>query len=135
MQKGSGHGREQYRYTSNGEYRIKHCKKISLGCGYRLVFIQKDCCYVFLYVGSHDDCFQWIERNQGFKYEIDWAANSISLVQDSHNDADELPEDVLEEKTFVERYENKLMEQLDDGLLVRIFSGLQGKEQDKKTAG
>jgi len=41
MRNGNGTGREQFRYTRNGEYRIRHCKKISLGCGYRLVLIKK----------------------------------------------------------------------------------------------
>jgi hypothetical protein len=37
---------------------------------------------------------------------------------------------VLEEKIFVERYEKKLMEQLDDDLLARIFSGWHKNDQD-----
>jgi mRNA-degrading endonuclease YafQ of YafQ-DinJ toxin-antitoxin module len=122
--------REQFRYTRNGEYRIKHCKKISLGCGYRLVFTQKDGCYVFLYAGSHDDCFRWIERNKGLTYELDWAANSMSIVHTTDKDADELPEDVLEEKIFVERYEKKLMAQIDDELLASIFTGWRNSDQD-----
>jgi hypothetical protein len=122
--------REQFRYTRKGEYRIRHCKKISLGCGYRLVFIQKNGCYVFLYADSHDDFFRWLERNKGLTYEVDWAANSMIIVQDAHNDADELPEDVLEEKIFIERYEKKLLEQLDDDLLARIFPGWCKNYQD-----
>ena len=130
MQSSDRPERKQFRYTRKGEYRIKHCKKISLGCGYRLVFIQKDDCYLFLYAGSHDDCFRWIERNKGLTYEVDWAANSMSIVHNTYKDADELPEDVLEEKIFVERCENKLMEQLDDDLLARIFPGWRKNDQD-----
>jgi hypothetical protein len=37
--------------------------------------------------------------------------------------------DVLEEKRFVERYEQYLLMQLDDALLVKIFSGLCRSEQ------
>lgn len=122
--------REQFRYTRNGEYRIKHCKKISLGDGYRLVFIQKDGCYVFLYAGSHDDCFRWIERNKGLTYEVDRTANSMSIVHDAHNDADEMPEDMMEEKIFVERYEKKLLALLDDDLLAKIFPGWRKNDQD-----
>ena len=131
MQSGDRPERERFRYTRKGEYRIKHCRKISLGCGYRLVLIQKDNSYVFLFAGTHDDCFRWIERNKGLTYEVDWAANSISIVQDDHSDAGELPEDVLEEKIFVEQYEKKLMEQIDDDLLVRLFTGWYKKDQDE----
>ena len=115
--------REKFRYTRNGEYRIRSCRKIALGCGYRLVFIQKDSCYVILYAGTHDDCFRWIERNKGLSYEVDYTTHTISVVQDAGEGADVLPEDVLEAKKFVEQYEQKLMRQLDDDLLARIFSG------------
>ena len=127
---GDEHTRKKFSYTWNGEYRIKHCKKIDLVGAYRLVLIQKDNYFILLYAGSHDDCLRWIERNKGLTYEVDWAANAMSIVRDSHNDADELPEDVLEEKIFVERYEKKLLEQLDDELLARIFTGWCGNDQD-----
>jgi len=120
--------REKFRYTRNGEYRIRHCKKISLGCGYRLVFIQKDSCYVLLYAGTHDDCFRWIERNKGLSYEVDNTTLTISVVQDADEGADVLPEDLLEVQKFVEQHEQKLMGQLDDDLLARIFSGWCRKE-------
>ena len=54
----------------------------------------------------------------------------MSIVHNTYKDADELPEDVLEEKIFVERCENKLMEQLDDDLLARIFPGWRKNDQD-----
>jgi hypothetical protein len=123
VQSDNGADREKFRYTRNGEYRIRHCKKISLGCGYRLVFIQKDSCFIFLYAGSHDDCFRWIERNKGLSYEVDHSTHAISVVQDAGEDAAALPEDVREAREFVDRYEQELMRQLDDDLLARIFSG------------
>jgi len=121
--------REKFRYTRNGEYRIKHCKKISLGCGYRLVFLQKDDCCILLYAGSHDDCFRWIERNKGLSYEVNHTTREVRVMKDVAEDTDALPEDVLEEKQFVERYENNLMKQIDDNVLSRIFSGFCGSRQ------
>ena len=132
MRNGNGTGREQFRYTRNGEYRIRHCKKISLGYGYRLVLIQKDGCYIFLYAGSHDDCFRWIERNKGLSYGMDWASDSVDTVRETRERAaDDLPDDLLEEKTFTEQYEKKIMEQLDDNTLARIFSGLSHSARNK----
>ena len=125
--------RKKFSYTWNGEHRIEHCKKIDLVGGYRLVLIQKDHHFIFLYAGSHDDCFRWIERNKGLRYEVDQATYKISIVQGARNDAAEFPEDVMEEKKFVERYEKELLQQLDDDLLARIFSGLRGNEQGKSS--
>jgi hypothetical protein len=123
VQSEDGNEREKFRYTRNGEYRIKHCRKISLGCGYRLVFIQKDGCYVFLYAGSHDDCFRWIERNKGLYYELDHTTRAITVVQDIDKNGNALPEDVREAREFAVNYEEELMRRLDDDLLARIFSG------------
>jgi len=123
VQSEDGTEREKFRYTRNGEYRIRNCRKIALGCGYRLVFIQKDSCYVLLYAGTHDDCCRWIERNKGLSYEVDHMTHAISVVQDAAAESDVLPEDVLEAKKFVEQYEQKLMRQLNEDLLARIFSG------------
>lgn len=132
MRNGNGTGREQFRYTRNGEYRIRHCKKISLGCGYRLVLIQKGDGYIFLYAGSHDDCFRWIERNKRLTYKIDWASDSVKTIQETHDEAaDALPEDLLEERALAEQYEKKLMEQLDDNTLARIFSKLSDSVRNK----
>jgi hypothetical protein len=115
--------RGKFSFTWNGEYRIKNCKKIDLVGAYRLVLIQKDHNCVLLYIGSHDDCFRWIERNKGITYEVGHSTNKISVVQRAGEETDTLPEDVLEEKEFVERYEQELLKKLDDNQLATIFPG------------
>jgi len=126
---GDEHTRKKFSYTWNGEHRIEHCKKIDLVGAYRLVLIQKDQHFIFLYAGSHDDCFRWIERNKGLSYEVDDATHTSIIVPEAGKERD-TPGDVLEEKIFVERYEKKLMEQLDDDLLARIFPGWSKNDQD-----
>jgi len=54
------------RVTSHGETRIRHCIKYDLGDGYRLITIQNDKCVLLCFVGNHDDCDKWLERNKGF---------------------------------------------------------------------
>ena len=127
---GDEHTRKKFSYTWNGENRIKHCKKIDLVGAYRLVLIQKDHHFIFLYAGSHDDCFRWIERNKGLSYEVDDATHASIIAPEACKDRDNLPGDVMEEKIFVERYEKKLLEQLDDDLLTRIFPGWRKNDQD-----
>jgi hypothetical protein len=128
--RGGDHTRKKFSFTWNGEYRIKNCKKIDLVGAYRLVLIQKDSCFIFLYAGSHDDCFRWIERNKGLSYEVDQMTHAINVILDSGADGDVLPEDVLEEKRFVEQYEQRLMKQVDDDLITRVFSGWCRSDQD-----
>ena len=126
--------REQFRYTRNGEYRIRHCRKISLGCGYRLVLIQKDNCYVFLYAGSHDDCFRWIERNKGLTYEIRQSADIVKISHESPEQNNDLPPDVLEQRKFIEQHEEEFMRQLDENTLLKIFPGWYRGSADTKTS-
>jgi len=72
--------REKFSFTCNGEYRIKNCKKIDLIGAYRLVMINKDNRFILLYIGSHDECFRWIERNKGLSYEIDYSTEAITVI-------------------------------------------------------
>lgn len=56
---------EGLKVTNHGETRIKHCVKFDLGDGYRLITVQNDKYVLFCYVGDHDDCDRWLERNKG----------------------------------------------------------------------
>lgn len=129
MQKENNCCREKFRLTRNGEYRIKNCIKIDLVGGYRLVCIQKDCYLVLLYVGSHDECFRWIERNKGLTYEVEHATHVVKISRDSIQRDDSLPEGILEERRCVEEYEKRLMSKLDDNILLKIFPGWRKESQ------
>ena len=66
--------REKYSFTRHGEARIRNCRKVDLGCGYRLVCLLKDGQLVLLYVGSHDECSRWLMRNRRMNYEFNEVA-------------------------------------------------------------
>ena len=120
---GENDSRKKFSYTWNGEYRIKNCKKIDLVGAYRLVIIQKDHHFIFLYAGSHDDCFRWIEGNKGLTYKIEHSANIVKLSRESPEQDDDLPPDVREQRKFIEEYEAEFMQQLDENTLLKIFPG------------
>lgn len=116
--------REQFRLTWNGESRIKYCKKYDLGEGYRLVLIHRGRHRVLLYVGSHDDCFRWIERNSRMKFKIDKSTPAMRVRCDTSAKNDSIKDDGLEEEPAVDEYEAALMSRIDDRILRKIFSGL-----------
>lgn len=115
--------REQFRFTRNGEYRMKYCRKYDLGCGYRLVLLQKGQHLVLLYAGSHDDCFRWIEHNRKTGYEIDDTTYSIPVRYSARQD-ESASEGRLKKKPFFDKYEAELMSRINDRILRKIFSGL-----------
>lgn len=117
------HARQRFRFTRNGEYRVKYCRKYDLGSGYRLVFLQRGRHLVLLYAGSHDDCFRWIEHNKKMDYEIDDATYFLTVRQSTRSD-DSASNDVFEEEPLVDEYEAAVMSRIDDNILRKIFSGL-----------
>jgi hypothetical protein len=123
--KDGGSERHKFRFTRKGEYRIQHCRKVDLGCGYRIVCIQKDQRLVLLYIGTHDDCFRWIERHRTAEYDLDaiagdtWLPVAVpSVNQQRHDDA------VIDEDRFADEYEEVLLSRVNDALLRQVFSGL-----------
>jgi len=118
-------GREKFRFTRKGEYRIRNCRKIDLSRGYRLVCYLKDGHLVLLYAGTHDECFRWIERHRTAEYDLESvAANAWMNVDTERFDERTLREPISEAERFSEAYEVSLMDQLDDAVLRRVFSGL-----------
>jgi hypothetical protein len=54
-------------YTKYGEKRIKHCRKYDLGCGYRLIMLQRGKTIFIPFLGSHDECQRWLENYSRLK--------------------------------------------------------------------
>jgi hypothetical protein len=54
-------------YTKFGENRIKNCRKYDLGCGYRLITLQRGKTVFIPFLGSHDECQRWLENNSRLK--------------------------------------------------------------------
>jgi hypothetical protein len=122
---GQSNGRDQFRFTRNGEYRIRDCWKVDLGCGYRIVCIQKGERLVLLYIGTHDECFRWIERHRTSEYELDIVPEGA--WSEARSQAARVPEGGRRETDadrMAEDYEQNLLERIDDAMLRKIFSGL-----------
>ncbi len=116
--------REKFRFTRNGEARIKHCKKVDLGCGYRIVCIKKDAHLALIYMGTHDDCFRWIERNRGMKYDIGARKGAIRIERGDRIAEESTARDIVEEQRMFREYEEALTDRLSDDVLRRVFYGL-----------
>lgn len=110
------------RLTRNGEYRIEDCAKFDLGGGYRIVILAKGRHVVLLYIGTHDECFRWINRNRGVRYEIGDTGGVRPQLLETESADEVLPTDVLEEREFVLRYEEQFVRSLDEKVLRNIFS-------------
>lgn len=115
-------GRHRFRFTRNGEHRIRNCRKVDLGCGYRIVCIQKDQRLVLLYIGAHDDCFRWIERHRTVEYDMESVAESAWIEVGAERPA--WRGKVNEENRFADDCESALMDRADDAVLRKVFAGI-----------
>lgn len=127
LTRGSHRLSELGKQTRNGEHRIDQCFKFDLGSGYRMVCLRLNEYLVFLYIGTHDDCCRWIERNKGMKYEIRDESRRIPVAKKDFTAASGISSEIEGEQLFVEEYERSIMNRLDDDMLRRIF-GLAGSD-------
>jgi len=116
--------RKKFKLTWNRENRIKYCKRYNLGDGYRLICLQKGSHLVLLYVGSHDDCFRWIERNKKLTYEIEETDQTIQNIGNTSTLGYSVSPDRLKEESLFDEYEANLMSRINEDVLKKIFSGL-----------
>jgi hypothetical protein len=120
-----GPGRDRFRFTRKGENRIRNCRKVDLGCGYRIVCIQKDQRIVLLYLGTHDDCFRWIERHRTAECDLDAVPESAWLTAAVGLQAGlQRRERADDEDSLSEAYEERIMSRIDDAVLRKVFAGI-----------
>jgi len=68
-------------FTKYGEERIRNCRKYDLGCGYRLITLQRGDTVFIPFLGTHDHCQRWLENNSRLKDFNAGAGRTISVVE------------------------------------------------------
>jgi len=116
--------REKHSFTRHGEARIRNCRKVDLGCGYRLICLLKDGQLILLYVGSHDECSRWLMRNRRMNYEFNEVAKTVTAARERESQKETINTDTDEERNIADKYEAELMSEVDDAVLRKVFSGL-----------
>jgi hypothetical protein len=95
-------------YTKYGEKRIKNCRKYDLGCGYRLITLQRGRTVFIPFLGSHDECQRWLENNSRLKafkagkgktIHIEDRTSPITFRSSDHMDMEEDADDFLRHLT------------------------------------
>lgn len=73
--------RKLNRNTRYGEARIKNCLKYDLVEAYRLLAVMDGESLIFVFIGNHDDCDQWLDHNKGWEPELEKRRTTILPVQ------------------------------------------------------
>lgn len=74
---------KRFPITNHGESRIKSCVKLDLGDGFRLITQQANKCIVFLFIGNHESCDDWLNRNKGLEVVFDTSAGILRPIYKS----------------------------------------------------
>ena len=107
-------------YTKYGERRIKNCWKYNLGCGYRLITLQRGKTLFIPFLGSHDECQRWLENNSRLKAFHSGKGKTID-IEDGKSSPTNLGDiDTLD----MDLDDDGLLQDLTDKDLRSVFSGL-----------
>ena len=107
-------------FTKYGEKCIRNCHKYDLGCGYRLITLQRGDTVFIPFLGTHDNCQRWLESNSRLKDFNPGAGRTIRVVEKKplkmisrmSEEADDIADD------------RDVFKYLTDKDLRRVFSGL-----------
>jgi hypothetical protein len=107
--------------TKYGEKRIKNCLKYDLGCGYRLITLQRGQTLYIPIFGDHDECRRWLEDHSRLKaYDAGkGTVFQIASVQQRQRDSAGISPD-----SRVDSVEEDGDEKITDRQLRIVFRGL-----------
>jgi len=111
--------------TKSGEHRIKKCTKYDLGCGYRLITVLDGECLFLTYIGTHDDCNLWLEKNKFLQPRADKPRGKVFLVQKPAADepSSKRQEAKVEDETCLQPVEERYLRIIFSGLFSRGLDG------------
>jgi hypothetical protein len=106
--------------ADHGEHRLDGCIKYDIGGGFRLVcFKRRDHLY-FSYVGTHDDCHRWLNQSKNRPHLVGKREAVTTVVEKKKAEKIQIQEAPEEEGD----YDDRLMEQINDEILRKVFEGL-----------
>ncbi len=111
--------------TKNGEHRIKKCTKYDLGCGYRLITVLSEECLFVTYIGTHDECNLWLEKNKFLQPRADKPRGKVFMVQKPAGDklSGKRQEVFTEDEPFLQPIEERYLRKIFSGLFSRSLDG------------
>ncbi|MFZ0611112.1 MAG: hypothetical protein WAM73_02635 [Desulfobacterales bacterium] len=108
-------------YTKYGEKRIKNCRKYDLGCGYRLITLQRGAKVFIPFFGTHDECQRWLEGNSRLKNFVPGNGTLFRIPYENQLSATPACEN---DGACKDDADDELLRKLTDKVLRHIFSGL-----------
>jgi hypothetical protein len=78
--------------TRHGENRIDHCIKYDISNdAHRLITVHSDNYIYLLFVGSHDECDKWLDRNRGLTITFNKETQRVTVTHVTRDERREVP--------------------------------------------
>ncbi len=108
-------------FTKYGEKRIRNCRKYDLGCGFRLIILHRGLKLLVQFLGTHDECQRWLEKNSRLKEVVTGKGALFRISQKDRlpRSTDKIVPDDVEQNA-----EDEMPLKLNDRDLRRVFCGL-----------
>ncbi len=110
--------------ADHGEHRVDGCIKYDIGGGFRLVCFKRADHLYLSFVGTHDDCHRWLNRNKSRHNQVGKREALTTVVEKMKPEKFQIRE--ASEKEW--DYEEQLMAQVDEKMLRKIFGGIWDKK-------
>jgi len=126
----------RHKETKFGELRLSNCRKYDLSGGYRLITVHDDDCLILAWIGNHDECHCWLEKQREKTLDTEAIRRSDRLVdlaayaladetgEEEEEDGEALLESGPADEPAHDPYEEALLERIDQETLRQVFRGL-----------
>jgi len=114
--------------TKKGEARIDKSGKFDLGDGYRLLFVRKHGSFIFLFLGTHDECDTWISNHHGISPDPKQCELIPARKEETTDSSRDL--EIKEARRLHNEQERPLHEIYDQKTLRELFPGICGHKKE-----
>lgn len=115
--------------SGHGEHRVDGCIKYDIGSGFRMICFKRGENLYFSFVGTHDDCHRWMNRNRDQHNKVGKRAAVTAVAENPEWEPSGSEPGIPDEL----EYEELLLSQINDQILRRIFNGLIRGQLKKST--
>jgi hypothetical protein len=106
--------------ADHGEHRLDGCIKYDIGGGFRLVCFKRGDHLYFSFIGTHDDCHRWLNRNRS---RHNWVGKREAITTVVEKIKSETIQN-LEVQEEEPDYDDPLKAKIDENTLRKVFEGL-----------
>ncbi len=112
--------------TNHGENRIKNCEKYDLRGACRLITVRDNGVILFCFIGTHDSCDNWLQKNRGFTLTSNQGEISVTEISPDIKVSETriTGDSRLAKGLLIDKLDDKYVDELMSGVPTRLLLAL-----------